>query len=318
MGEIIRMPNVQHNRHLGRSSNGVTVEPEIAHRALLQRSRVSNRRLARSHYENFLVTSFLLPRHLHQPFYDIYAFCRVADDLADDSPTKEQALAGLGSMERDLKAVFTSGDHDVEPERFLFIGLRDTIRRYELDQQPFFDLLAAFKMDQKRSSYETEDELLSYCKFSANPVGRLLLQLAGVNSQLAKKLSDSICTGLQLVNFLQDIRSDFRRGRIYLPQDELSQYSVDLSDLTCQANQKALACLVRSRCESARSYFDAGFGLIDEVPPWFARTVTLFIAGGLEVLRVIEKNDYDVWTSKARVSKLRQFWFLTRATLNFF
>lgn len=308
------MTSAQHNRQFGESSNGVTVSSETAQQALLQQSRASNRRLARSHYENFLVTSFLLPRTLHQPFYDIYAFCRVADDLADESSSKEQALAGLCEMERDLESVFSSSDEFMNPERLLFIGLSDTIRRFGLDSQPFFDLLNAFKIDQDISRYETEEDLLAYCQFSANPVGRLLLQLAGVDSQTANKLSDSICTGLQLVNFLQDVRGDYLRGRVYLPQDELRQYSVDLFDLSESINQKALAGLVRSRCKSARDYFESGRGLVDEVPSWFARTVSLFVAGGLEVLRVIEKNDYDVWTSRTRVSKLRQFWLLSRAT----
>ncbi|MEC8474419.1 MAG: squalene synthase HpnC [Planctomycetota bacterium] len=307
----------QHNRHPQVPSNGGGADSDWADLAKLRRSRLANRRLARSHYENFFITSFFLPRSLHQPFYDIYAFCRTADDLADELSSDQESLNALASMETDLRKALSPVRAEERPERDLFISLSDTIRKFKIEERPFLDLLTAFRMNQIKKTYQSQAELLEYCKLSANPVGRVLLHLAGVKSERAMELSDSICTGLQLVNFLQDIVEDFERGRIYLPQDELKQYSIEITDFRDPSQQRALKLLVKSRSDDVLSYLQKGKDLSNLVPPWFSRTVNLFCAGGFEAVRAIEKNHYDVFTTSPRVSFLRRFWVLGRAANGF-
>ena len=311
------MSGLQHNRHPQVPSNGGGADSVWVDLAKLRRSRLANRRLARSHYENFFITSFLLPRSLHQPFYDIYAFCRTADDLADELSSDQESLSALASMETDLRKSVSPVSSEERPERDLFIALSDTMRRFKIEKRPFLDLLTAFRMDQIKKAYQSQEEVLEYCKLSANPVGRVLLHLAGVKSQRAVELSDSICTGLQLVNFLQDIVEDFERGRVYLPQDELNQYSIEIKEFRDRSQQHALKLLVKSRCEDVLSYLHQGRELSCLVPPWFSRTVNLFCAGGFEAVRAIEKNHYDVFTSTPRVSLPRRFWLLGRAATGF-
>ena len=311
------MSGLQHNRHPQVPSNGGGADSIWVDSANLRRSRLANRRLARSHYENFFITSFLLPRPLHQPFYDIYAFCRTADDLADELSSDQESLSALASMENDLRKSVSPVSSEERPERDLFIALSDTMRRFKIEKRPFLDLLTAFRMDQIKKAYQSQEELLEYCKLSANPVGRVLLHLAGVKSERAIELSDSICTGLQLVNFLQHIVEDFERGRVYLPQAELNQYSIEIKEFRDPSQQHALKLLVKSRCEDVLSYLHQGRELSSLVPSWFSRTVNLFCAGGFEAVRAIEKNHYDVFTTTPRVSLPRRFWILGRAATGF-
>ena len=281
----------------------------------LQQSRWKNRRLARGRYENFMVTSFLLPRRLHQPFYDIYSFCRTADDIADESCSPQEALDELKSIERDLIATFDISFKMVEPERLLFVALADTVHRFRLRPEPFFDLLKAFRQDQVKGDYRTEKELLGYCEWSANPVGRILLQLIDADSNEAVRLSDSICTGLQLVNFLQGVAEDLDKGRIYLPMDQRSQFGVDLMNLKDIQSQLALQQLIQHRCNDAKNFFEKGKRLKEHVPKWFSPTVRLIIDGGVEAIRAIEEKNYDVLSVTPKVSKAKQLWLLSRAVL---
>lgn len=308
----------QHNRPVGAPSNGVSQDVLMTYGKRLKQAQLENRRLARGHYENFVVTSFLLPRKLHQAFYDIYAFCRTADDIADESSSSQEALNGLASMERDLASAFASTYRTANPERILFIAMAETVHRFHLRLEPFMDLLTAFRQDQKKSDYVSETELLEYCELSANPVGRILLALVGVHSEQANKLSDSICTGLQLVNFLQDIRGDYNRGRIYLPKEERSDFGVDFVNLHQIECQRAWRRLIQKRCAEARGYFEKGEELQNHVPKWFSPTVRLILGGGLEAIKAIEKKDFDVLTGCPKVSKTSQMWLLSRAVISRF
>src|SRR5690606_25842748 len=179
------------------------------------------RRLARSHYENFLVASVLLPRAMRQPFYNVYAFCRHADDLADESGSPQLALDRLHDWQVQLQRCFSG-----RAEHPIFVALSDTRSRFQLSIEPFDQLLDAFRQDQTKTRYATFAERLDYCRRSANPVGRIVLRLAAADSPENMELSDRICTGLQLANHWQDIRRDFLAGRIYLPQDAMDAHGV--------------------------------------------------------------------------------------------
>ncbi|MEM9587254.1 MAG: squalene synthase HpnC [Planctomycetota bacterium] len=288
------------------------------------RSRKLCRRLARSHYENFLVASVLLPRRMRQPFYDLYAFCRVADDVADESPDPKTAIAGLDQMAAQLDAVFgrsttpTTAQTIVEGQTLvegLFIALQDTVQQFRLTRQPFDDLLAAFRQDQHVHRYESMDRLLGYCRGSANPVGRLVLQLADCRQPAQLELSDKICTALQLVNFWQDVARDRLIGRVYLPQDAMEEHRVTESMLDRDATSPQLKSLLRSLCDQTETMFHEGMALSQLVPAWLARDVKLFAHGGLQTIQAIRRIDCDVLRVRPRVSKGTQLGLVANALL---
>ena len=178
----------QHNRDMAEASNHLR-EPSC--RRALKIAEYESRRLARSHYENFLVASVLLPRRLRQPFYNVYAFCRTADDLADESASPEEAIARLADFQGQLDESFEGN-----PPQNLFLALMHTVEQFDLSKQPFDDLLDAFRQDQFKYRYQDFSELLEYCRRSANPVGRIVLQLGCCLEEQTAQLSDQICTGL--------------------------------------------------------------------------------------------------------------------------
>src|SRR5437660_1134038 len=183
-------------------------------------------RLARSHYENFSVATLLLPRRLMPHFYHIYAYCRWADDLGDETGGGPLALDLLQWWREELLRCY-----DGKPRHPVMVALRDTIRRFDIPPQPFLDLLFAFEQDQLVKCYASYDQLLGYCRYSANPVGRLVLNLCGsFNAELAR-LSDVICTGLQLANFWQDVARDLDLGRVYLPEEDRRRFAYVDADL---------------------------------------------------------------------------------------
>ncbi len=210
----------------------------------------ATRRLARSHYENFLVASLLLPRRLRQPFYNVYAFCRTADDLADESPSAEIALRRLDDFQRQLDETFAG-----RPSENLFIALATTIGRFDLPQQPFDELLDAFRQDQHKTRYANSEELFDYCRRSANPVGRIVLRLGDCFDDENAAFSDQICTGLQLANFWQDVARDYGIGRIYMPEDAMSRFGVTESMLGHSSTSDQLRQLLASECDRAESFF---------------------------------------------------------------
>ena len=176
----------------------------------------------RRHYENFTVASRLLPRRLRQHVCNIYAYCRWADDLADEIGDPQRSLALLDWWETQLRDCY-----DGRAAHPVFIALSETIRKFDIPAEPFLDLLVAFRQDQRVTRYETIDQVLEYCRCSANPVGRLVLYLGRCHTPERARLSDSICTGLQLANFCQDVARDWDRGRIYLPQADCRRFGYD-------------------------------------------------------------------------------------------
>lgn len=287
---------VQINRPPAAASNGKSAKPSS-----LAESEAYCRAIARGHYENFLVASILLPRQMRQPFYNIYAFCRHADDLADESPSPQIALDGLARCQQQLDACFEG-----QAEHPIFVALCDSILRFDLDQRPFDDLIDAFRQDQFKTRYETFSELLDYCQRSANPVGRIVLRLAKADSAENIALSDRICTGLQLANHWQDIRRDFLAGRIYLPRDEMAACGVDESMLAGDRAAEPLKRLVAQECLRAREFLAGGLPLAQRVPRWLAADIRLFVHGGLATLQAVAALDHDVLRRRPTVSRWKQ------------
>jgi squalene synthase HpnC len=266
------------------------------------------RRLAEQHYENFTVVTRLLPRHLRQHLCNVYAYCRWADDLADEPVAGHEPLALLAWWERELDAAFAGrADHPV------FIALSQTIREYDLPRQPLADLLAAFRRDQVQKRYETLDDLLTYCEQSANPVGRLVLHLGRSAEPENIRLSDSICTGLQLANFWQDVARDFARGRIYIPQDRCRAARWDESRFASGRFDADFRRLIEPLVDDADARLLAGQPLADSVPRDLRLAVRLFIAGGRAVLAAIRRSGYDVWSRRPTVSRMRKLRLIAEA-----
>ncbi len=263
------------------------------------------RRLATRHYENFTVASFLIPRRFRQDFFNIYAFCRWSDDLADEIPEPELSLQLLDWWEHEfLQSLNGSASHPV------LIALSETIRRRHLKSESFTDLLIAFRRDQREFRYQSSEALLSYCRYSANPVGRILLNLAGCLSPKTVNLSDSICTGLQLANFCQDMSRDAAIGRIYAPHDLLERHHVSETMILAAEATPELQSLLRDWVFATREYFKRGTPLVGMVPKWLATDIDLFIGCGMAILDEIERADFDVWTSRPTVSKTRKLGIL--------
>lgn len=263
-------------------------------RPLLAESQHYCRQLAESHYENFTVVSWLFPRRLRQHLCNVYAYCRWADDLADETQSAAESLRLLDWWEAQLD--------DAQPRHPVFIALQHTMREKEIPQQPFRDLLVAFRQDQTRSRYDTWEELQRYCQYSANPVGRIVLHLgeSGTTENIA--LSDSICTGLQLINFCQDVRRDFERGRAYLPHLEPEEFASD-----------SFRELLKKEVDCAEELLRAGAPLANRVHRDLKLPVRLFISGGLAIAAAIRQQNYDVWTRRPVVTRWRKIALLARA-----
>jgi squalene synthase HpnC len=259
------------------------------------------RRLAETHYENFIVASRLLPRALRRHFYHVYAYCRWADDLADETGDRARSLKLLDWWERELDECYAGrARHPV------FVALRATIDEFEIPSEPFRDLLTAFRQDQTTTWYATFDELLGYCRNSANPVGRLVLYLGRCHDERRGALSDAVCTGLQLANFWQDVARDRNKGRVYLPQDGMARYGVVDADLDRPHTTPELKYLLRFETSRAEEFLRRGLPLVDDLPRALACDIWLFVQGGLRILHKIRAIDYDVLARRPEVSKLDQ------------
>jgi len=246
---------------------------------------------------------------MRQPFYNIYAFCRTADDLADESPTPQAALEGLDDWQIKIDAVFAGKI----PQSGLFPALAETIAAFGLRKQPFDDLLSAFRQDQRINAYDSTPQLIDYCSRSANPVGHLVLQLADSSNETTTKLSDEICTGLQLANFWQDVARDYKIGRIYLPGDARDRFGVTTAMITHRSTPKPLRNLLASLCDEAEGCFRRGLPLVDHVPDWLAGDIKLFAHGGLATLDSIRKIEFDVLRVRPKVGKFQQMSLVARA-----
>jgi len=284
----------------GAANCGVTAEE----------ARTYCRRLAQSHYENFTVVSRVFPRRLYQHLCNVYAYCRWADDLADEKAPTAEPLMLLGWWEQQLDAAY-SGEA-IHP---VFIALRQTIQEFELPKRPLADLLRAFRRDQVQTRYETLTELLAYCEKSANPVGQIILYLGHSMNAENMLLSDSICTGLQLANFWQDVSRDFALGRIYIPQETCRRHGWDDSHFAAGKCDAAFRAMLDDLVADSETRLVAGQPLVERVDRDLTVPVRLFIAGGRAVLAEIRRSRYDVWSRRPTVGRLTKLWLLGTALL---
>jgi squalene synthase HpnC len=280
--------------------------PEVA--PTLDEARAWCKRLAESHYENFHVASWFLPKDLRPHFHSIYAYCRVSDDLGDEVGDTEQSLALLDIWGRELDACFEGrARHPV------FVALAETIKECFIPKEPFADLLVAFRQDQTVTRYNTIEDVLAYCRYSANPVGRLVLYACGEANEENFQLSDATCSALQLANFWQDVRQDYKRGRIYIPKKDMDFYHVTEEYIAEEIVTSEFCGLMMCEIEYTRSLFEQGLPLIGKVNRDLAIDLDLFSRGGLEILRAIERQGWDVLSARPAISKSRKLALLLRA-----
>jgi squalene synthase HpnC len=265
------------------------------------------RQVASRHYENFTVATRLVPPRLRQHLANVYAFARWSDDLADEAPSASDAKRQLAAWRRGLEECFAG-----RPTHPVYVAIAETARQTGLTIEPFADLLSAFEEDQALDQdgvvvrYPTRPALLRYCSRSADPVGRIVLALEGCREAGLVAMSDAICTGLQLVNFWQDVRRDRRAGRVYLPGEDLARHEVDAADLDTSTASPQLRALVRDEVAWAREHFDAGSPLAGLAPPVLRPAIRLFLAGGRALADAIERQGYDTLHTRPVVGRWRK------------
>ncbi len=264
--------------------------------------------LAETHYENFHVASWFLPEALRPHFHAIYAYCRVSDDLGDEVGNTQQSLALLDLWGRELDACYEGrARHPV------FVALAETIRACNIPREPFADLLTAFRQDQVVTRYATMQDVLGYCRYSANPVGRLVLYTCGYPDEERFRLSDATCSALQLANFWQDVRVDFAKDRVYIPQNDMHRFGVNDATIQQGIATADFRALLKYEVEFARNLFLEGLPLINMVNRDLALDLDLFSRGGLEILNAIEHQDYDVLSARPAISKRTKLGLALRA-----
>jgi len=268
--------------------------------------------LATHHYENFNVVSWLLPRHLHQHFYNVYAYCRWSDDLGDEVPDRARALELLDAWEEELRLIYQAGR---EPSHPVLIALRETIHAKDIPVEPFSDLLRAFRQDQVVRRYANWDDVLGYCVYSANPVGRLVLYLCGYRDGERQRLSDFTCTALQLANFWQDVSRDLEKGRIYIPLEALVAHGLTEADITERRFDERYVALMKSLIARTRELFAAGMPLAERLEGALRIDIELFSRGGLAVLDAIETSGYNTLERRPAISKFAQLGLLSAALM---
>ena len=261
--------------------------------------------LATHHYENFHVVTFLLPRRLHQDFYNVYSFCRWADDLGDEIGDTAESLRLLAWWREELHAMYTG-----RVRHPVFVALEGTAQKHNLPIGLFDDLISAFEKDQTVTRYRTWEDLFEYCRCSANPVGRLVLRLCGYADPERDRLSDATCTALQLANFWQDITVDLQKDRVYLPLAVLDQHAYSLEDLYAHRFNAAFQAVMKDAVDMARKLFIDGLPLIQTVDRRLAFDLQLFSRGGMRILDKIEGQGYNVLKQRPHISKFERIQLL--------
>jgi squalene synthase HpnC len=270
----------------------------LERRYTVEEARAYTRWLATHHYENFHVVSFLLPKRLHQDFYNVYSYCRWADDLGDEIGDRAESLRLLEWWRGELDAMYQGrAAHPV------FVALAPTVERYGIPRDPFSDLVDAFVQDQTVTRYRDWAELFGYCRNSANPVGRLVLYLCGYSDAERQRLSDATCTALQLANFWQDVTVDWLKDRVYIPLEVMERHGYTLEDLAARRFTPGFRDVMREVVEKARGLFVEGLPLVGMVDRRLALDIDLFSRGGMRVLEKIEQQGYDVLRARPAISK---------------
>jgi squalene synthase HpnC len=294
-----------------------SLPPEYAIPAVapsLDEARRYCKRLATSHYENFSVATWFLPKQLHQHFFNVYAYCRISDDLGDEAGDTRVSLALLDRWEQELDATYATLAGQPSVVRHpVFIALAETIQECAIPKHEFSDLLTAFRQDQTVTRYETFDDVLAYCRNSANPVGHLVLYLGGYADAERQQLSDYTCTALQLANFWQDVSVDWKKGRVYLPLEDLRRSGVSEDQIAQGTFDQQFREMMRFEVQRAREWFERGLPLVKMVNRSLALDIELFSRGGMAILQAIEKQDYNVLAHRPSLSKMRKAELALRA-----
>jgi squalene synthase HpnC len=267
--------------------------------------------LARTHYENFSVATWFLPRRLRQHFFNIYSYCRISDDLGDEVGDAAASLALLDQWQRELDACYEGS-----PKHPVFVALAETVREFDIPKHEFFDLLTAFRQDQTVTRFETFNDVLGYCHYSANPVGHLVLYLCGYRDSERQQLSDFTCTALQLANFWQDVSVDYAKRRIYLPLEDLRSFGVSEDDIARNRNTPEFVAMMKFEVDRAHDWFRQGLPLVGKVNRELAIDLELFTRGGQEILHAIEKQGYAVLGNRPAISKSRKLALVARAAVS--
>jgi len=266
------------------------------------------RQLAHAHYENFSVISTLLPKHLRQDFCNVYAFCRIADDLGDEIDDPQTSLNYLAQFREQLRECYQKN-----PTAAVFVALADTISRHSIPIEPFLDLIDAFEQDQRVHRYQTFEELLDYCRRSANPVGSIVLYMCGYSDAHRQQLSDFTCTALQLANFWQDVRRDISElDRIYLPADSMKKFGVteeQIRQFRCDENFRAL---LKFEVDRTEDLFAKGESLPSLLDASVRSQIALFTQGGRAILQAIRKQNYDTLSHRPSLSALQKSRLIAR------
>ena len=273
------------------------VLPGLGPAVTLEESYAQCERLATSHYENFSVGSWLLPKAVRRHVYAMYAYSRYVDDLGDevDGPNR---LTYLYNLEQDVRRMY-----DGTPLHPMMLAIQDTAQRCQIPPEPFLKLIHANRMDQEKTRFETYDELAFYCDHSANPCGRLFLYCSGYRDPELQRLSDFTCTALQLTNFWQDVAIDWGKGRVYLPQEDLRRFGYREEDIAAQVVNPAFVELMKFEIARTREIFANGLALVDRLEGQVRMDVRLFTRGGSALLDGIEANGFDVYRRRPTVSK---------------
>ena len=251
-----------------------------------------------------------MPARLRQDFFNVYAYCRISDDLGDEVGDTAASLQLLNEWEGELNACY-----DGHPRHPVFVALAETVHKFEIPKQEFADLLTAFRQDQTVTRFETFHDLLGYCRYSANPVGHLVLYLGGYRDHERQLLSDYTCTALQLANFWQDVSADYAKGRVYLPLDDLRRFGVSEEQIRARENSSAFREMLRFEVQRAREWFAQGLPLVAKVSRELALDIELFSRGGLEILNAIERQHFAVLGNRPAISKARKLALVARAAL---
>jgi len=276
----------------------------------LEEARQYCERLAKSHYENFSVATWFLPKRLRQHFYNVYAYCRISDDLGDEVGDPQQSLELLEQWETELNACYAGS-----PKHPVFVALAETVKQCSIPKHEFSDLLIAFRQDQTVTRFDTFNDVLAYCRYSANPVGHLVLYLCGYRDVERQRLSDYTCTALQLANFWQDVSVDYGKGRIYLPLEDLRRFGVTGDEIAGRRATPQFVAMMKFEVKRARDWFARGLPLVKMVNRELAVDLELFSRGGQEILNAIERQGYDVLRARPEISKPRKLMLVLRAAM---
>lgn len=268
------------------------------------------RHLATSHYENFHVATWFLPKRARPHFESIYAFSRAADDLGDEVADRETATRLLGEWRGLLDECYENPSQSIHP---VFVALHETIVETGVQKQLFGDLISAFEMDQVVAMHQSLDDLIAYSKLSANPVGRLVLWVSGYHDEARALLSDKVCTALQLANFWQDVVEDWERGRRYIPADQMLRFGVTDEMIATRKFTPEFRAMMQFLVDCAGSMLREGGKIADEVDAELAVTLRLFEQGGRAALDGIIAQDYDVLKQRPTVSKVTKVKLLAGA-----